>query len=254
MSNIYPWLQVIILGGTGAYFAYTAASGNITNYIAVKFVWLTWSAAALLLAMAGIKGAALRRGAAHDAHSHHGSGHNHAHHTGGIGAWIGLGIVALPALLGTAVPSAPLDSRALDTPIESDLGGISASPGETIGIAPEDRNVLDWLRAISAEPDLNVFTGQEAALEGFVYRDGRFDEARQFMVARFVISCCVADAQAIGVVVVTPQSAGLAEDTWVRVRGVFEVADFDGARTVILVAYEDGLESIERPAHPYLYP
>ena len=86
---------------------------------------------------------------------------------------------------------------------------------------------------------------------GFVYRDIRLEEG-QFMVARFAISCCVADASAIGVIVQWPKAAALAQDSWVHVKGKFAIQTFDGQRTPILVA--DNVEPTNQPARPYLYP
>ena len=251
MSNRQSWAQVIILAGTGLYFAANLLSGNITNYIAAKFIWLSWIAAGLLLALAAIRAIALLRGR-HDDHEH-----EHAHeHSGGARAWIGLGIVALPVAFGLLVPSAPLDSRAIEGTITSDLGSISAAPSQRIGTDPLDRNALEWLRAFSLESDLSAFDGRAADVTGFVYRDPSLEDPARFLVARFVMSCCVADAQAIGLPVEWPGAAGLRADEWVRGRGAFALRDVDGEPVPVLVAHagEEGVQPIERPAHPYLYP
>jgi uncharacterized repeat protein (TIGR03943 family) len=167
-----------------------------------------------------------------------------------------LGIVALPVMLGVIVPSKPLGSRAVDGQIASDLSSINASSSARIDIAPQDRNVLDWLRAFSTEADPAALNGQEADVVGFVYRDARFDEATQFMVARFVMSCCIADAQAIGLIVDWPLAATLHDDSWVRVRGRFEVRAFNGVLAPWLVADEgdQGVQLVNQPDSPYLYP
>ena len=74
----------------------------------------------------------------------------------------------------------------------------------------------------------------------------------RFMVARFTISCCVADAVAIGVIVQSDQAAKLAPDSWVHVNGKFQVQDFDKQKTPILVA--DSVQPTTQPDQPYLYP
>jgi putative membrane protein len=94
-------------------------------------------------------------------------------------------------------------------------------------------------------------TGQPADITGFVYREPSFDE-NQFMVARFTVSCCVADASAIGIVVVDDAAADLRTDAWVRVQGTMQVGDVRGERAPVLHA--SAIEQIEQPAHPYLYP
>ncbi len=256
MAHVRGWLQAVILGATGVYFLVNLISGNITNYIAEKFIWLSWIAAVLFLTLAALRAGAAWQGHAHDHgdHDHDAHAHHDHPHAGGIGAWIGLGIVALPALFGLLVPSQPLGSDAIDKPPSSRLGGVEVSSGDTLGVAPDQRTVLDWLRTFQREGDPVAFNGQAASVTGFVYRDDRFDPATQFMVTRFVISCCVADAQPIGLVVETPRAADLAEDTWVQVRGTLQAQPFDDEVTPVLVAYEDGVSTIDQPKHPYLYP
>lgn len=258
MATMQRWTQAVLLGLTGLYFAYTVASGHIRNYIAPRYMWLTWLAAGILLLLAVVRALELGRGAGDHGHAHSGCDPvcDHDHGGGRIGGWVGIGIVALPVVLGVLVPSQPLDSRAIEGSISGSLGSIQAALGNVIDIAPQERNVLDWLRAFNTADDLAQLSGQEAELVGFVYRDARFERATQFMIARFVISCCVADAQAIGIVVESPQAGSLSEDTWVRVRGTFEVKEFDGVRSPVLVAFpgEDGLTPSDPPDHPYLYP
>jgi uncharacterized repeat protein (TIGR03943 family) len=256
MSNRQSWAQVIILAGTGLYFTANLVSGNITNYIAAKFIWLSWIAAGLLLVLAAMRAVALLRGR-QGTHEHDHAHHAHPHdHRRGARAWIGLGIVALPVAFGVLVPSTPLDSRAIEGAITSDLGSISAAPSQRVGTDPLDRNVLEWLRAFSLETDLTAFDGQAADVTGFVYRDPALDDATHFLLARFVMSCCVADAQAIGLTVEWSGAAALKADEWVRVRGTFALRPIDGEPVPVLVAYpgEDGVRPVERPAHPYLYP
>jgi uncharacterized repeat protein (TIGR03943 family) len=259
MVKVQRWTQVVILGATGLYFTYNLASGNIANYISNKFIWLSWMAAGLLLVLSGIAAVTLIRPpiTLSDFHDHDHDHLAHAHRsTGSLRTWVGLGIVALPVMLGVVVPSKPLGSRAVDGQVASDLSSINAASSARLDIAPQDRNVLDWLRAFSTESDPAALNGQEADVVGFVYRDARFDEAAQFMVARFVISCCVADAQAIGLIVDWPLADTLHEDSWVRVRGRFEVREFNGVLAPWLVADEgdQGVQLVDQPDSPYLYP
>lgn len=254
MPKTQRWAQVAILAAMGVYFAYNLLTGNITNYIAQKFVWLTWIAAGLLVVLAALAAQSALRGSDHD-QDH--AGHDHEHrHSHGAGAWLALGIVALPVLLGFAVPSSPLDSRAIEGEVSSDLGSINAGESQVIGTAPLQRNVLEWIRAFNTTPDLDALNGQEADVIGFIYRNPPMKGTDQFMVARFVMSCCVADAQAIGLTVEWPGAADLAEDSWVQVRGTFRVAEIDGTTRPVLVAYEGsvGVTPVDQPQHPYLYP
>lgn len=261
-DRLHAWAQVLVLALTGAYFTLNLVSGSITNYIAAKFIWLSWVAAGLLWALAIVRAAELWRGRTRDPHAHHDHGDHgehtgHVHtHTAGRWAWIGLGIVALPALVGFLVPSEPLGTQAIEGSIPRRLDSIDVSPGSPLSIAPTERSILDWLRAFSLESDAAAFDGQAVDITGFVYREGDDEsEPDRFTVARFVVSCCVADAQPVGLVVEAP-GADFANDTWVRVRGHFEARTVAGELYPVLVADDgpDGVVRMSQPDHPYLYP
>jgi putative membrane protein len=111
-------------------------------------------------------------------------------------------------------------------------------------------NILDWLVAFDENPDPAAFTGQEATISGFVYRDERF-EGDTFLVGRFTVSCCVADASPVGLVARWADAESLPANQWVEVSGHFEPGLFDGRPTPILVI--TSLERIAPPRQPYLY-
>jgi uncharacterized repeat protein (TIGR03943 family) len=260
MTKAQRWTQAAIAGLMGLYLIYSLLSGNIANYIALKYSWLTWTAAGILLVLSVTQAVTLIRPALsghdddHHAHDHHDHAHEAAH---SLRTWLGLGIVALPVLFGLLIPSKPLTSRAVDKPVASDLSSINAAPSDVrLSLAPLDRNVLDWISAFVTAPDPSVFNGQPADVVGFVYRDARFDRPDQFMVARFIMSCCAADAQAIGLIVEWPGAESLRDDTWVRVRGTVEVAEWGGALLPHIMAHdgESGVERLDQPQNPYLYP
>jgi putative membrane protein len=98
---------------------------------------------------------------------------------------------------------------------------------------------------------MSSFNGKQADVIGFVYREPTFGD-KQFMVARFTISCCVADAGAIGVPVEWDAAQDFPADTWVRVQGTWEVGEFRGDTVPILQPLT--IEKIDQPEHPYLYP
>jgi putative membrane protein len=96
-----------------------------------------------------------------------------------------------------------------------------------------------------------VFDGQQADVVGFVYHDARLAEG-QFLVGRFTVTCCVADAAAIGMIVIWPPAQALPANAWVRVRGAVSAATLDG-RPIPLIAAES-VEQVAEPDNPYLYP
>lgn len=191
--------------------------------------------------------------AQHDHEQHTHAQHDHAQHDHAHSlTWVGLLIVALPVLLGVLVAPRPLGAAAVGNR-EVNIGGLSAAPvgsDRRVDIATGERNIIDWLVAFQQTDDLASFNGQEANVVGFVYRDGRFADD-SFMVGRFIVSCCVADANPVGLIVQWPDAPDLADDQWVQVNGRFQIGTFDGQQMPILII--DTIEQIEPPAQPYLY-
>ncbi len=226
-----------ILLGMGAYFAWLLLSGNLTNYINQRFAWLVIVGAGIfiLLALVNFWGS-LRRCEAH----------HHQHYQIG---WDILLIVAMPLLLAMLLPSRSLG-------IEAVTGGISL---RSVGLAsasafqrsPLDRNILDWLREFERASSPAAFDGTRADVIGFVYREPAFAE-EGFMLSRFTMSCCVADAFPIGMPVLSPSASDFPAGQWARAQGELMARDFDGNFMPVLLA--ETIEAVEEPQQPYLYP
>jgi putative membrane protein len=169
-----------------------------------------------------------------------------------VSIW-GLLIISLPIVLGLLVPPQPLGTAALaNREINlSGLGPAVAAPGSALSaIPPLEKNVMDWLADFQRTPDPARFNGQEAQVIGFVYRDERFTPD-SFMVGRFIVSCCVADAAPIGLIVVWDEALSLTDNSWVEVYGRFEAQEFNGRLMPVLIA--ETVTVTTAPAQPYLY-
>jgi uncharacterized repeat protein (TIGR03943 family) len=234
------WVKALLLIGLGIYFIYNIGSGNITNYVNERFAWLSYVAAGLFLLIGGFSIWHLLR--EHD-HEH---GHDHQHEPI---SWRVLAILAVPLVLGTLIPSRPLGAEAVSGGVNLSSAATVAT-SQTFNVAPEQRNVLDWLRAFNSG-DYQQFEGQPANVIGFVYSEPTYD-ANQFMVARFAISCCVADATALGLPVSWANAADLTQGQWIEVKGTFRVASFGGDEVPVIQA--SSVEQVAQPEHPYLYP
>lgn len=236
-------LKGLVLIGLALFLSYSVIDGTLLFYINRRFAWLTLVAILLLLLIA----AAYRRQVPLE--RHHDGGHGR--HQVGDNAWIALALVALPLLLGLLVPPRPLGAQAVGVR-EVNIDGVGLRDAAAVlARGAAERNILDWLRAFQAAADPAAFDGQEASVVGFVFRDGAF-ASDQFMVSRFVVSCCVADASVVGLIVSWPGSVDLPLDTWVEVGGTFAQGQFNGEIRSILNA--DSVTPTLPPDQPYLYP
>lgn len=163
--------------------------------------------------------------------------------TGGVG----LAFVALPVVVVLALPPASLGSYAAGRRSSFVSSGYAASPGD---VATGDLSLLDVAGALR-EPEvmeaLSKRAGTEVDFVGIVVEE-RGMKADEFMLTRFLVSCCVADALSVQVRVVGVTPGKVKEDEWVRVTGKLYPLGND----VILDSSE--VESVDRPKHPYLSP
>ena len=235
-----------VLLALAAVLAVRHLDGSLGYYINLRYGWLTLVAIACLAVLAVVLLAgALRPG-------DRGAGERVP-----LG-WLGVALLALPVAL-ALVPPRPLGTdamanRALQLASVPAAAGVSVTAAARFGDDTAPRTVFDWLvlfhQADSGAADLDRFAGRAARVRGFVYRDERFPTGT-FMVSRFLLSCCVADAAPIGLAVRWPDADFLDDDAWVWVSGEFAVETFLDERVPVLVAAE--VTPAEQPPQPYLY-
>lgn len=268
--RLYRALQSLVLVLLGLYLFNKLIDGSLFWYINVRFLPLTVVGAVGLMWLARTLLMELRTGAdtqragtgestghqRHDPERHAALGSQtdgsvaHLHPLRSPAALL---ILSIPFVLGVLVPARPLGASAVANKGISAVAPLRPASADTplqLELAPTERNVLHWLRAFNQAADPNQYAGQPAELIGFVYHDPRLP-AGQFLLGRFTLTCCVADAAAIGVIVEWPQAAGLPTNAWVRVTGTVQVGQLDGARIPLVKA--DALEAVPEPAQPYLY-
>jgi putative membrane protein len=167
--------------------------------------------------------------------------------------WSGLFILCVPLLLGIIVPIQPLSTDSLETRSMNLSAPISldAQSPSSMDTKPDNLTILDWIQLATDQQEFSSHLGEQANVVGFIYHDIRLDNGH-FMVGRFAITCCVADAFAIGMAVEWPQSESLANNTWVNVQGQISQQMIDGALAPVIVA--DSVTIIDTPEQPYLYP
>lgn len=69
--------------------------------------------------------------------------------------------------------------------------------------------------------NLTGILGQETEIEGFIYLQDGFEE-NQFVVSRYMMNCCAADAQIIGILCYYTGDFEFKADQWVKVTGIID--------------------------------
>lgn len=164
------------------------------------------------------------------------------------GAALGLraAVLLLPLLYLAAMPAQGLGSRAaVQRGLVASLLGADRSPAPA-----SDRPPGGPLTLLELHLDLERQLGHRVNVDGMVYR-GPEIAAGHFALVRFVITCCAADAQPLGVLVASPQADTLRLDAWVRVAGELTLIDHHGEPTACI--RDATVTPLDPPASPYLF-
>lgn len=244
----YRAFQALILAAIGLFLLQKIWSGTLFWYINQRYLILIFATGLGFLALAQAVLAARPKPHSHEASEPH---EHHADHEHSYSRW-GLAIIALPVLLGVLVPARPLGTAAISNKGLNTNAPLTVTGAATsLEIASVDRTILDWIRAYNYANDVSQFDGQQANVVGFVYHDTRLAKD-EFLVGRFALNCCVADATAIGMVVKTDKAATFADNSWVRVAGAVKATEVDGKKIPLITVEE--IEAVGEPEQPYLYP
>ena len=233
--------QALLMALLGMYLLSRVWNGSILLYINQRFVILAFFAGLCLIILAQV----LYKGR----HSALGDHENRVENTATSLWWL-----MVPIVIGFLIPPQPLSPSAVNNrgmKIDAPLSARIEDTSQILELSPTERTVLDWIRLFSYSEDVTPYIGQPADVTGFVFYDGRLN-SNQFMVGRFTITCCVADATALGIIVQYPEAAVLKEHSWVRVTGRVDIFERDGRQYPIILA--ETVQPVPQPEQPYLFP
>jgi uncharacterized repeat protein (TIGR03943 family) len=246
-----PTLRMVLLIGLGAMLVVKVATGHILLYVNGIYTRLILAAGISFIVLgyiAGLRWMVRRADTTHrDDHDDHG------HATGRIEA-LGYAMLAIPLLLGLLVPAHPLGASAVASRTNATGSGPSVNSRlkavSELDTASDRWTLLDWTAALAQTPNVRALVGKPVHLVGFVAQGDGGLGTGYFIVARFVIVCCVADGNAITLPV--KWESPLKRDTWVQITGTLAAGTVDGKAAPYIAA--TAVESIPQPSQPYLYP
>lgn len=157
----------------------------------------------------------------------------------------GFAALALPVVILLALPPASLTSFAAGRRSSFVGAGFVASAED---VATGELSLTDVAGALRSEDAMDALAqraGEDVAFVGFVNRDPG-TPADEFVLTRFLISCCVADALSVEVRVAGAPPGELKQDQWVRVEGKL----YPLGREVIVDLTK--VTKVPRPEQPYL--
>jgi putative membrane protein len=122
-----------------------------------------------------------------------------------------------------------------DLPGYDDLAGAGESsvvlsgldtPAKTVTISNEE--FYQWLEEMFVNPD--KYAGYTVKMTGFILKDPELLLPDEFVPARLMMSCCVADLLPYGMICKYEKTEELQNGSWVTVEGVIHITEENGYR------------------------
>lgn len=115
-------------------------------------------------------------------------------------------------------------------------------------IQVKDKDYVQVMNIIGQ--DVNGFKGKEITFSGFIYND-KDVSGDKVVVARYGITCCIADASVWGMIATGQNVEKFPEETWVKITGLLDGTTYK--RTLFPLLKISKVEKINKPTDPYVY-
>ncbi|PLR69665.1 TIGR03943 family putative permease subunit [Bacillus sp. UMB0893] len=260
------------------FFFHLHASGNITNYINMKYSYLSYSAI-FIFALLTIIQAYTYFKTPEDDHCDSNCCHPHEKRSG-IKKFVLYAIFIYPLIAGFFFPIAKLDSNIVKakgfTFQNLDSGDYSRNqylrPDTSVYYGKEGYydlmqeelekyasmsslhlsadNYLKGMETIYQFP--GEFLDKTIQFDGFAFK-GESINKNQLFVLRFGIIHCIADSGVYGMLVEFPEEVKLKDDEWIHVKGTLSSIYYQPFKAKIPYVKAESWKKIKAPEDPYVY-
>lgn len=249
----FPWslgIDWLILLLWGLMLTRFWVTGKMALLLHPDYMWLANSAAVLLLGLAGVRGWQLWQWAFPRANRS--PDLLATAHINLLPRWLSSSLLIAVAVFGLIYVPRPFSSEiALQRGITDTLTLTRSQPQRfTLNTAPEERTIIDWVRTLNVYPEPDAYTGQKVDVTGFVIHPPNWP-ADYFMISRFVLTCCAADAYPVGLPVHWTSGPRPEPDSWFQVVGQMGTDTLEGKRQLVIAA--STLTAVPVPRNPYEY-
>jgi uncharacterized repeat protein (TIGR03943 family) len=250
-SPYLPWFDVVAIGLWGGLLLRYWSSGQLRLLIHPNYDWLVIVTGFALVVASGVRGYHLWRqlpSASDNLAS--------LQHLNLLPSAWSRSLLIASAVVGLIIsPQAFASQTAIHRGVVENMTMMTqVKPQAFRGASPsQDRSLIEWIRTLQVYPEPDAYTGQKAKLQGFVVYPPNLPE-QYFLLTRFVITCCAADAYPVSLPVKFPQDSrrqAFKVDQWLEVTGVMITDTLEGKRRLVVQA--DTLQPISQPKNPYDY-
>ncbi|WP_242964986.1 TIGR03943 family putative permease subunit [Scatolibacter rhodanostii] len=182
-------------------------------------------------------------------------------------------VILIPTLLMISLPQTTVDGGNLsgDFATANTMGGVSRPlDSGTLGISPSERAEIDEMPGLDKENKtitvsdkdfsmwmteiynrMDEFKGYTVTMTGYVFTDSELLEDNEFVPARLMMSCCIADLVPTGMRATYEKAAALEEGSWVTVEAILDIKEGEGYREPKLLVNK---VTPTEPVEGYIYP
>jgi len=255
-------IKTIILFGFGVFLSNLIISGQFAQYVHPRFEIALIIACCCFFLLAIVQ-VAITFSDQQQPHDHH-CDHDHHDHQEDYDhlehqqdfkrELITCALLAFPLIFAFCFPSSSLGSdmiaKKTSTPTAQVNTGAASVLGQEMSWDPmiSDDKFLATMMVLYSQPA--AYVKQDIEFSGFVYHQDDFPKDC-FLVARYAISCCAADAQVTGLLCRFPDQQKIPDDQWVRVKGEIAVESYQSQE--IPVVEGSSLQLTEALQNPYVY-
>ncbi|MEW6709936.1 MAG: TIGR03943 family protein [Candidatus Riflebacteria bacterium] len=253
ISHILSWAVFLFWSGVFAIYYF---SGDYVDFLNPQFSWLVLMAFILNLVFFVALFTSPGNGVSH----HH---HHHAQH-GSIDL-VRLMILLAPILYVAGFESGNLgryafEKRAINvTRIDDNARNMARNmeiPGDLkyydLLVASVAQRLPTQVSLIDIHADFEKLVGSKIQTRGMLISNAPGVPPGKFVIFRFVMVCCVADAQPVAVVVNGKAPEDIANERWVEIEGILEKTEIEGNPAAVINA--DRIVPAPAPENPYLTP
>lgn len=161
-------------------------------------------------------------------------------------AWV-IGFMMIPVITVMVLPPAALGTYAVSRRSSFLKAGVVSNPAD---LASGELTLVDLASTPTTELGADALAqraGDQVSFIGIVNRHGD-TSADEFILTRFIVTCCIADATVAAVRVVDVTPGLFADGEWVQVDGAFYPVGSD------MIVAADAIKEVPQPHNPYLTP
>lgn len=248
--DLRRFLPSCILAGYGIFILSLFARGVMSWYINPTYIAPTTLAGAVLIGLSVV--AVARRPATESADSccedDCGCGDEQTRY------WT-YGLLTIPLLLAVLFPPRGLAAFSANQR-GPQIAGLASVHGAgtlhrvSLSVDTRQFTMQDWVGALSADPNPKDYMGKPIIVSGLVVHNSAEVPPGYVMVLRYLVTCCIADARPVGLVVKDSSHGALKDNQWVTVTGKMGADSFQGQQIAVV---EPRQIRITKAGSPYIY-